>query len=169
MFCLLQADGFYLVTGLCSAVDANSETPLLQVHYCTLRTEPNSCFTIDRLLPPALVLRRRHPKRRQVERGLGDDQSPRGMWGDLDPWLASLCSSLLRLKPLPSGTVIDDTLRLEPPLFAMTPVAVAAGDGDHTSIAAGGGGRGGQVCEHLVYISLFSFSIVSVVGFGALS
>ncbi|CAM9404115.1 unnamed protein product [Scytosiphon promiscuus] len=63
-----------------------------------------------------------------VDRGLGDDQSPRGMWGDLDPWLASLWSSLLELKPLPKGTVVDDTPRLEPPLFTWTPVS-ASGDG----------------------------------------
>lgn len=43
------------------------------------------------------------------------------MWGDLDPWVESLWSSLLRLKPLPEGTIVDDTPRLEPPLFAMTP------------------------------------------------
>lgn len=60
----------------------------------------------------------------QVERGLGDDQSPRGMWGDLDPWLASLWQSLLQLKPLPEGAVVDDAPRLEPPLFAMTSVTV---------------------------------------------
>eukprot|EP00903_Cladosiphon_okamuranus_P014088 g13095.t1 len=70
-----------------------------------------------------------------VGRGLGDDQSPRGMWGDLDPWLASLWSSLLKLKPLPGGTVIDDTPRLEPASFAVTPVAVAASDGN-ASLAA---------------------------------
>lgn len=58
------------------------------------------------------------------------------MWGDLDPWLASLWSSLLQLKPLPSGTVVDDTPRLEPALFTMTPVVVTA-SGSDTDIAAG--------------------------------
>lgn len=58
----------------------------------------------------------------QVERGLGDDQSPRGMWGDLDPWLASLWTGLLQIEPLPEGMVVDDTPRLEPPVFSMTPV-----------------------------------------------
>lgn len=77
-------------------------------------------------------------KRIQVERGLGDDQSPRGMWGDLDPWLALLWSSLLKLKPLPSGTMIDDTPRLESALFVMTPVAITASDGG-ASITAGAG------------------------------
>eukprot|EP00903_Cladosiphon_okamuranus_P011401 g10744.t1 len=67
--------------------------------------------------------------------GLGDDQSPRGMWGDLDPWLASLWSCLLKLKPLPSGTVVDDSPYLEPALFAMTPVDATASDGN-PSIAA---------------------------------
>eukprot|EP00752_Nemacystus_decipiens_P004323 g3948.t1 len=76
-----------------------------------------------------------------VERGLGDDQSPRGMWGDLDPWLASLWSCLLKLKPLPSGTVVDDTPRLEPALFAMTPVAVAASDCNATIAAEISKGR----------------------------
>lgn len=57
----------------------------------------------------------------QVDRGLGDDQSPRGMWGDLDPWLATLWPSLLEINPLPKGTVVDDTPRLEPPLFEVTP------------------------------------------------
>lgn len=56
---------------------------------------------------------------KQVSRGLGDDQSPHGMWGDLDPWLTSLWTSLLQLKPLPKGTVVDDTPRLEPPAFAV--------------------------------------------------
>lgn len=110
-------------------------------------TQTHTCRGTDFLLRnrSALCLRSgsrgpaRHPKRGQVERGLGDDQSPRGMWGDLDPWLASLWSSLLQLKPLPSGTVIDDTPRLEPALFAMTPVAVTA-SGGNTSIAAGVGG-----------------------------
>lgn len=57
-----------------------------------------------------------------MERGLGDDQSPRGMWGDLDPWLSSLWTTLLQLKPLPAGTVVDDSPRLEAPLFRMSPV-----------------------------------------------
>lgn len=56
-----------------------------------------------------------------VPRGLGDDQSPRGMWGDLDPWMVSLWSSLLELKPLPPGTIVDDTPRLEPAAFTITP------------------------------------------------
>lgn len=41
------------------------------------------------------------------------------MWGDLDPWLTSLWTSLLQLKPLPEGVVVDDSPRLEPPLFKM--------------------------------------------------
>ena len=56
----------------------------------------------------------------QVDRGLGDDQSPRGMWGDLDPWLATLWSCLAQVNPLPKGMVVDDTPRLEPPLFEVT-------------------------------------------------
>lgn len=43
------------------------------------------------------------------------------MWGDLDPWLASLWTSLLQFKPLPTGTVINDAPRLERPLFTVTP------------------------------------------------
>lgn len=65
------------------------------------------------------------------------------MWGDLDPWLASLWSSLLKLRPLPSGTVIDDTPRLEPALFTVTPVAGTASDGN-ASIAAGMWGEQGE-------------------------
>lgn len=42
------------------------------------------------------------------------------MWGDLDPWISSLWSSLLKLKPLPEGTVVDDTPRLEPAAFSLT-------------------------------------------------
>ena len=63
----------------------------------------------------------------QVDRGLGDDQSPRGMWGDLDPWLASLWTNLLQLKPLPIGTIVDETPCLEPPLFVVTPVVTSDG------------------------------------------
>ncbi|CAB1101933.1 unnamed protein product [Ectocarpus sp. CCAP 1310/34] len=70
-----------------------------------------------------------------VERGLGDDQSPRGMWGDLDPWLASLWAGLLQIKPLPEGTVVDDTPRLEPPVFSMIPVE--APDSSPAEIEAG--------------------------------
>ncbi|CBJ28353.1 conserved unknown protein [Ectocarpus siliculosus] len=70
-----------------------------------------------------------------VERGLGDDQSPRGMWGDLDPWLASLWAGLLQIKPLPEGTVVDDTPRLEPPVFSMTPAE--ASDSSSAEIEAG--------------------------------
>lgn len=50
------------------------------------------------------------------------------MWGDLDPWLASLWTSLLQLKPLPHGTLIDDSPRLERPLFTVTPVDTIADD-----------------------------------------
>ncbi|CAM9734224.1 unnamed protein product, partial [Ectocarpus fasciculatus] len=70
-----------------------------------------------------------------VERGLGDDQSPRGMWGDLDPWLASLWTGLLQLKPLPEGTIVDDSPRLEPPVFSMTPVK--ASESSSAEIEAG--------------------------------
>lgn len=48
------------------------------------------------------------------------------MWGDLDPWLDSLWSKLLQLKPLPSGTVVDDTPCLDPPVFSMTPIVAVS-------------------------------------------
>ncbi|CAM9689809.1 unnamed protein product [Choristocarpus tenellus] len=58
-----------------------------------------------------------------VPRGLGDDQSPRGMWGDLDPWLSLLWTKLLNLCPLPSGIEPDDTPQLSPPLYSVNIVA----------------------------------------------
>lgn len=71
-----------------------------------------------------------------MERGLGDDQSPRGMWGDLDPWLASLWAGLLQIKPLPEGTVVDDTPRLEPPVFSMTPAEASDSSSAGTVLSA---------------------------------
>ncbi|CAM9910759.1 unnamed protein product [Pylaiella littoralis] len=73
-----------------------------------------------------------------VDRGLGDDQSPRGMWGDLDPWLVALWTRLLELKPLPSGAVIDDTPRLEKALFSMTALGTCSTDGSHAAEIAQG-------------------------------
>ena len=85
---------------------------------------PSPCFSSQLLARQ--ILPRSCCRAVQVERGLGDDQSPRGMWGDLDPWLASLWVSLLQLRPLPKGAAVDDTPRLEAPLFTMTPVRATA-------------------------------------------
>lgn len=118
------------------------------------------CCTIDRfsrsLWPAEPAL-----EREQVERGLGDDQSPRGMWGDLDPWLASLWSNLLQLKPLPSGIVIDDTPRLEPALFSMTPVPVPASGGNTCTTA----GVRAVDTEHLHLGRFGCFFVLCVFGF----
>eukprot|EP00946_MAST-07B_sp_MAST-7B-sp1_P001210 g1210.t1 len=43
---------------------------------------------------------------------LGDDQSPFGLAGDIDLWLTALWESILRIKPLPDGFMIDDSSKL---------------------------------------------------------
>lgn len=48
------------------------------------------------------------------------------MWGDLDPWLILLWQRLLELRPLPEGTIVDDTPRLEALLFTVTPIGSSA-------------------------------------------
>ena len=60
------------------------------------------------------------------------------MWGDLDPWLTSLWSNLLEIRPLPKGAVVDDTPRLEPALFTMTPVESLGGTQERESSAHDG-------------------------------
>ncbi|CAM9904438.1 unnamed protein product, partial [Discosporangium mesarthrocarpum] len=61
--------------------------------------------------------------------GWGDDQSPRGMWGDLDSWLVALWAKLLALWPLPPGVEPDDTPKVMPPFYSITPLEGGEGGG----------------------------------------
>jgi sulfite reductase alpha subunit-like flavoprotein len=52
-----------------------------------------------------------------VTRGLGDDQSENGYMTDLDPWLQTLWSCLLRKNPIPAGYKVDDAPQLWEPAY----------------------------------------------------
>lgn len=55
-----------------------------------------------------------------VARGLGDEQSPQGIDGDLDEWLPGLWDALLAVYPLPAGYTVSDAPELDPPKYAVT-------------------------------------------------
>lgn len=55
-----------------------------------------------------------------VARGLGDEQSPQGIDGDLDDWLPGLWDALLTVYPLPAGYTVSDKPELDPPKYAVT-------------------------------------------------
>ncbi|CAM9885636.1 unnamed protein product, partial [Phaeothamnion confervicola] len=60
-------------------------------------------------------------------RGLGDEQSPQGVWGDLDAWLSGVWAALLAVRPLPPGYVPDDGPALAPPLLDVEFLSAGAG------------------------------------------
>lgn len=58
--------------------------------------------------------------------GLGDDRSERGVEGDVDAWSKSLWAEMLRMYPIPSGCVVDDSPEAGPPVALRVVVADAA-------------------------------------------
>jgi sulfite reductase alpha subunit-like flavoprotein len=83
-----------------------------------------------------------------VERGLGDDQHPKGYDGELEPWLTGLWTTLMDKFPLPPGKEIISDQEMSPPLYC---VKVGSGALDENAVPLGSvpfGEGGGQYNPH---------------------